>query len=137
MTASANPRDLDRRRAKNAWECIQSVKSQEFEAKYNSHVRDLPTMIQVNGLAQTLAFLKAKAKENEPKNRKEDFVLAFHHLSNWVCSCLNWGEGDLLHRVLMTENTQSYRQATTEALAFLQWLKRFAEAELKSEKDNK
>lgn len=137
LDATTNPRDLDRSRAKKAWESVQSVKGKDYEGKYSSRVRDLPTMIQVNGLAQTLAFLKAKGKENDLKNRKEDFVQAFHHLSSWVCSCLAWGEGDLLNRVLTTENTQRYRQATSEALALLQWLKRFAEAELKSEEDSK
>jgi CRISPR type III-B/RAMP module-associated protein Cmr5 len=33
-------------------------------------------------------------------------------------------------------DSQNYRLATSEALAFLQWLKRFAEAELDSEDDD-
>jgi len=132
-----NSRDLNRNRAKQAWELIQSVAEKEYEVTYASLVRNLPTMIQINGLAQTLAFLKAKGKENKLKSRKEHFVKAFHHLSDWVCSCLTWGEGDLLNRILTSENTQHYRQATGESLAFLQWLKRFAEAELKSEEDER
>jgi CRISPR-associated protein Cmr5 len=132
-----NSRDLDRNRAQQAWAFIIGVKGAEYEGKYGSLVRNLPTMIQVNGLAQTLAFLKAKGKEHDPKSRKEHFVQAFYQLSNWVCSCLSSGEKDLLQRIITTENTQQYRQATAESLAFLQWLKRFAEAELKSEEENK
>jgi len=128
-----NSRDLDRNRAKRAWEFIATVHGKEYEGKYGSIVRDLPTMIQINGLAQTLAFLHAKGKKQDSKGH----IQAFAHLSGWVCDHLTWGEGDLLKRVLKSENTQHYRQATGEALAFLQWLKRFAEAELKSEEDGR
>jgi len=39
-------------------------------------------------------------------------------------------DGDLLDWVVNNATSQQYRLATTEALALLQWLKRFAEAEL-------
>lgn len=124
--ATTNPRDLDRSRAAEAWKNIQSVKSQAYQAKYGSLARKMATLIQVNGLGQTLAFLKAKGKEHHNQ--------MFAHLSEWVCSRTS-GTGNLLDRIL-TIDSQSYRLATSEALAFLQWLKRFAEAELGSEEDN-
>lgn len=121
-----NPRDLDRSRAQEAWENIQHVINQHYQAKYGSIARKIPTLIQINGLAQTLAFLKAKGKEHH--------IQMFEHLSTWVCSRLNSGTGNLLDRILKMDS-QSYRLATSEALAFLQWLKRFAEAELDSEEE--
>jgi CRISPR-associated protein Cmr5 len=132
---SSNPRDLDRNRAKDAWKKIIEVKGKNYEGKYSSRVRDLPTMIQVNGLAQTLAFLKAKAKEHDPKSRQEHLIKLFEHVSEWVCSQLLWGKGNLLERIIETSDTQNYRQATSEVMAYAQWLKRFAEAELKSEEN--
>jgi CRISPR-associated protein Cmr5 len=136
-SSNAKPRDLDRRRAAVAWQHIQTVKPQSYQAKYGSLARRLPTLIQVNGLAQTLAFLKAKGKENDPKSRKEHFVQAFYHLSNWLCDRFDWGETDLLTKVLAQNmDSQRYRLATSEALAFLNWLKRFAEAELGSEEES-
>jgi len=42
--------------------------------------------------------------------------------------------GDLLQWVLENDSV-AYRRATTEALAFLTWLKRFAEAELPTEEE--
>ena len=123
-----NPRDLDRNRAAAAWNNIQSVKPESFQAKYGSLARNLPTMIQVNGLAQTLAFLRAKGKNYHNQ--------AFAHLSDWVCDRFNWTGGDLLSKVIAADmDSQRYRLATTEALAFLQWLKRFAEAELVTEEE--
>lgn len=112
-----NPRDLDRSRAEAAWNAIQEVNQ---DSEYGSLAREMPTYIQVNGLAQTLAFLKANKK-------KHHHLMMFNHLSNWVCQQLKFKDGDLLSHVLKIDN-QSYRRATTESLAFLQWLKRFSEA---------
>lgn len=134
--ALSNPRDLDRSRAEVAWNDIQTVKKQGYQAKYGSLARKMPSLVQTNGLAQTLAYLEAKGKRNDPKSRKEHFVVAFDHLSNWICdNRLRIGTGNLLSRVLKMDN-QSYRLITNEALAFLQWLKRFAEAELGNEEDS-
>ncbi len=48
----------------------------------------------------------------------------------------NWDDTtNLLNKIIHTDS-QIYRLATSEALAFLQWLKRFAEADLISEEDN-
>jgi len=42
----------------------------------------------------------------------------------------------LLEWIIKTATTEEYRRATSEAISFLIWLKRFAEAELpKGEKD--
>jgi CRISPR-associated protein Cmr5 len=119
-------RDLDRNRASSAWENISKVDSNNTE--YGSLAREMPTMIQVNGLAQTLAFLKAKKKDHH--------LLIFEHLSGWVCNQLKFQNGDLLENVIRIES-QEYRRATSESLAYLQWLKRFAEGKIKKEEDKK
>ncbi|SRR5579883_828033 len=125
-SVTTNPRDLDRSRAQAAWNNIQSVKTQDEQAKYGSLARQMPTLIQVNGLGQTLAFLKAKGN----KHHKE----MFNHLSIWVCSRLNLStEKETLLDHILKMDSQRYRLATGESLAFLQWVKRFAEAELDSE----
>lgn len=115
---SAKPRDLDRCRAQAAWKAIQEIAATDKE--YGSLAREMPTLIQVNGLAQTLAFLKAKNKTHHQNMLK--------HLSGWVCQQLEL-QSDLLESVLGMDS-QLYRRATAESLAFLQWLKRFAEAKL-------
>ncbi|MGC1246155.1 MAG: type III-B CRISPR module-associated protein Cmr5 [Spirulinaceae cyanobacterium] len=134
QSTNCNPRDLDRKRAKIAWENIKEIKQQspEQQKKYGTIAYKLPTLIQVNGLAQTLAFLKAKGETHHKK--------ALKHLSDWVCKRFQWhndtdlNDTDLLGKLLLQNtDTQQYRLATAEALAFLQWLKRFAEAELERE----
>lgn len=127
-TTTSNPRDLERERAARAWDSIKSAKGQSYEKKYGSLARKLSTMIQVNGLAQTLAFLKAKGESHHNQ--------AYDHISVWVCDRFNWQDTDLLTRTLSNSmDSQQYRLATAESLAFLQWLKRFAEAELDTEEN--
>lgn len=120
---SVKPRDLDRRRAEVAWQAIQEIAATDKE--YGSLAREMPTLIQVNGLAQTLAFLKAKNKTHHQN--------IFNHLSGWVCQQLGF-QSDLLESVLGMDS-QLYRRATAESLAFLQWLKRFAEAKIEKSED--
>ena len=114
---------LDQERAKRAWENVKAVKGQSYEADYGSLARRVPALVQTNGLGQTLAFLKAKGK-----NSKAHQVL-YEHLSDWVTGQMGW-QKKLLAEVV-GRDTADYRRATTEAIAFLNWLKRFAEAELK------
>ena len=153
-------RTLEQERAKHAWDCVQNCLNQaiqqlesaiaqeteprrredlekrlrnlrteeggkEWKGRYGSVVRKLPSYILTNGLGQTLAFLKAKGK-GEPGNEHE---VLYRHLADWVGRKVN-ADGDLLSWLVNTATSQQYRLATMEALALLQWLKRFAEAEL-------
>ncbi len=119
---------LEQQRARYAWECIQNVQSEEFKGKYGSLARKVPMLILTNGLGQMLAFLKAKGNS--------EHITLFNHLSHWVLKQVapasTTSNQDLLQWVLENDSV-AYRQATVEALAFLVWLKRFAEAELPME----
>jgi len=134
MSAKSLQRTLEQERAQQAWACVQEVtnKPQEFKKKYGSLARKVPMLVLTNGLGQTLAFLKAKGK-NDPA---DEHTVLFRHLSNWVlsqvASSTPASNGDLLQWVLQNDSA-AYRRATMEALAFLAWLKRFAEAELPTE----
>ena len=55
--------------------------------------------------------------------------MLYRHLADWVGSKVH-ADGDLLDWLVNDATSQQYRLATTEALALLQWLKRFAEADL-------
>ena len=134
MSAKSLQRTLEQERAQQAWACVQEVtnKPQEFKKKYGSLARKVPMLVLTNGLGQTLAFLKAKGK-NDPA---DEHTVLFRHLSSWVlsqvASSTPASNGDLLQWVLQNDST-AYRRATIESLAFLTWLKRFAEAELPTE----
>lgn len=135
MNTKSNLRTMEQERAAQAWKCIQEVahKSSELKKKYGSLARKAPMLVLTNGLGQTLAFLRSKRKNHE----EDAYNVLLSHLSRWVLHRLGVPEslrGDLLEWVLRQDsNSTTYRHATLEALAFLNWLKRFAEAELPEE----
>ncbi|MBI4749716.1 MAG: type III-B CRISPR module-associated protein Cmr5 [Acidobacteria bacterium] len=122
-------RTIEQARATAAWNNIQEVKGQDFEAKYSSWAKKFPALVLNNGLGQALAFLRAK--------NKDEHQALYSHFSRWVTSQIyRTSDNELLERLIGSHsNSLDYRHATTETLAFAGWLKRFAEAELKSEED--
>ena len=117
-------RTTEQKRAERAWQNVKSKSVQEKQKEYLALARSAPADIQSNGLAQTLAFWKAKGESHHQA--------LYEHVSTWVMEQLGHSGQDLLTWI-MDSNTSSdqYRQATVEAMAFLVWIKRFAEAELK------
>lgn len=112
----------EQRRAKSAWEAIEDVREKSYADDYGSTVKKLPAMVLTNGLGQTLAFLKAKGKGKDDNEHEA----VFKHLSDWVTEEMGWSK-DLLAEVC-ERSSHDYRRATTETLAYIVWLKRFAEA---------
>lgn len=131
--------NIEQERGRESWRDIQEIKGRNndtLEKEYRSLARGLNAMIQINGLGQTLGFLKAKGKGD---TNKAHFLL-LKHLTTWMRNHfaatniqVMYGGDDGLLRWVTDEGTSSsdYRRATTECLAFSSWLSRFAEAELK------
>ena len=104
----------------------------KFQNEYCSTVMKLSSLILTNGLGQTLAFLKSKGKGEKTKPQE----MVYQHLQEWLINIdvINWGsvkKGELIERIMLIDSNK-YRLVTTEALSFLNWLKRFADAVLKS-----
>lgn len=143
----------EQQRGAQAWQNIRAIKDidkssdKKLEKEYRSLTRGLNAMIQINGLGQTLGFLKAKGKQDKTKPH----YLLLSHLTQWMqetkhfnatnSEVMKSGYDGLLSWVLDTgtsgddyqtgTSSDDYRRATTECLAFGVWLRRFAEAELK------
>ncbi len=120
-------RSLEQQRAEAAWKRVTAVKGQGYAGKYGQLARSAPADIQANGLGQTLAFWNAKGEAHHRD--------LFNHVSDWVKGQIKFTDANLLQWIVNTADTDGYRRATAEAIAFLIWLKRFAEAELPKEGD--
>lgn len=134
--------NIEQKRGRESWEDIREIKDQkpqnkELEKKYRSLARGLNAMIQVNGLGQTLGFLKAKSKE-----KKAEHFYLLKHLTQWmrghfpasnIEAMIDNYDGILLWVLNKDTSSADYRRATTECLAFGIWLRRFAEAELEGD----
>jgi CRISPR-associated protein Cmr5 len=126
MAQLSQQQTIEQQRAAKAWELVNRVKQKapKDQKDYDSWVKKVPVLIFTNGLGQTAAFLKSK--------KDEEKQLLYAHLSEWLTSQVAWSpqaqqRADLIDR-LIHESSQNYRRATVEALAFLNWLKRFADA---------
>lgn len=112
---------LQQRRAASAWNAVKKIPVSD-QKKYGSLVRGFPAMIQTDGIGPALAFLKAKGNA--------EHLSLNQHVSAWVLREMKAPETESDLLLWLTEQSSArYRQATVEALAYLMWLKRFAEAE--------
>ncbi len=121
----------EQERAALAWTQVVEV-SQELAVakKYRSYVRSATSLILTNGLGQTLAFYKSNSGDD--KAEKKAYAALIRHLSERVGKILPM-TGDLLQAVTQNYTSVEYRRATNEVLAYLLWLKRFADASLPEE----
>ena len=109
-----------------AYNCVKEVKGKDFEGKYLSHARKLPSMIVHNGVMTTLTFIKAKASSDE------GWKILISHIGRYMREIEN-KESDNLLKLFGEMDLPEYRLYTQKLLFFAQWLKRMAEGELKDE----
>jgi CRISPR-associated protein Cmr5 len=125
---------VEQQRAAEAWKRVHDeVKPKEWAGEYRALVRGAATDILTSGLGQTLAFLRAKDKGTHSSSH----WTLYTHLSEWVGRpSAHGGERPFETNQLLEwlidpkQGSDVYRQVTVEVMAYLNWLKRFAEAEL-------
>jgi len=125
-------RSLEQERAKYAWKCVQEVKKEDEQVQknYNSYVKKASTLIQANGLPNALAFYYNKWKKGE-----KAYELLYKHIANWNQLKRLTNNKDILRWIIDDASSMDVFKATKEVLALLNWMKRFAEAELKGEEE--
>lgn len=126
--------DLMRRRAQHALAAVSGLREAGNYDNYVNYANALPAAVITNGLGQALATQLAAAK-GEPKDPHR---LLFRHVQQWLCRGADdspfQGCDDLMQAV--TECAESdYVWAQAETLAYLEWLKKFANAYLERGQD--
>jgi CRISPR-associated protein Cmr5 len=145
-TTETCPQTLDQRRARHAWEAVREIlrkypgESRDGKQvphkkakQYGSHAKKLPVRTVTSGLGQALAFLRAKDYAPELLEDLGDWVLFKRKGSE---SRQPRPDDKALLNAIVTGNSDDLRRYTDEALAYLQWLTRFAEAEGLTEGDD-
>lgn len=118
VTLPSRPRD-DRHRATLMWDVVQhEVKGTAEAQEFRQRVVDLPPRILRSGLLQTLAF--AHARDGWPKQLRRQLARAAADVDDLGQAIRQLAGG--------TEANLAAR--TAETLRRLEWLKRFARAEL-------
>lgn len=125
----------DQLRAQDAWRKTQEIKNQSPKKAddYATYVTTMPAAILINGLGQAVTQLFAAAKRQE-KYEEDPHYLLYLHIQSWLCSTEKrapYPEGSDLIEAIIHSDRQLYIKATKEALAWLNWHKKFASAHLK------
>jgi len=114
-------RDLARERAKDAYECAEKALRAGEINDYAQQVKKIPAMIRTSGFAKTMAFYYAKSGIHERVAgdiqkwlEKKGVVKSNSALDQFV-------------KELLAIPQEQYRNAVKETLAFLDWLRRFAD----------
>mgnify|MGYP002622378200 CR=1 FL=1 len=105
-------------------------KAKKYPQEYLSYANSLPANIVMNGLGQACAMLLAQAKgkqANEDAHR-----LLYDHLHGWLCQGEHavYANQACLVQAVIGSGQRQYIRAQVEALAYLEWLKKFAQAYL-------
>jgi len=124
--------ELDR--AKYAYDCVNKVKDKEFKGNYKSYVKKIPTLIQVNGLAGTFAFVFSK--KGEGSKQKEAYRTIYQQVDKWLKKNYKNNDETELIEWIITRDPKLYKAITIEVLALFSWLRRFAEGMIEGEEAN-
>lgn len=115
---------IEQRRAARARDCVAGIAADvDVDIKaYKAVASSFPAMIRMNGLGQALAFIRSR--------KGSEYRRIYDHVSAWLGAGqagVLTSEGDALS-ALVNGDARTYRQAETETIAFMVWIKRYAEA---------
>lgn len=111
--------NIDQVRAKNA--LSETAKKARKSGDEGDNLSGFPSLIINNGLLATLAFCKDKGKDTQ--HGRIASAIAYHLKERKITSASDGGQ--LLEELCLADDTDTIRQSTTEALFFLNYLKRF------------
>lgn len=105
------------------------VEPKERAQKYRALTRKLPSMIQTNGILNTLLFLKGKAKIKG--NNRNEYQILLDQLLEWsrqTVSLIEPLQQDDWIETVLNKKSNEVRQINREYLILSGYLKRVAEA---------
>ncbi|MDO8723567.1 MAG: type III-B CRISPR module-associated protein Cmr5 [Syntrophales bacterium] len=128
-------RTMAQKRAEYALERVLLIKDKK---DFQSFSAGAPSMILQNGFGQTLAFWLAKGTKDSKIKNNDKHVELFDMVKDWLSlktkdinnSFANEKDRTKLMKELTTMEQRQYLSAQNEALALLEWVKRFANADL-------
>lgn len=128
MTNSSPFLTRNQLRAQHALGKVREVPNQ-LRSDYQTLVKGFSATIVTNGLGQACAMLLAKS-ENKDASKSAHRRL-YDHLSDWLrCHVNVYPENQELMDAVIGHGQSKYIRAQAESLAYLEWVKKFAQAYL-------
>lgn len=116
---------IEQGRAKFAYDCVSKVKD---DKKYKGHIKKIPSYIKTNGLGATMAFIYGK---------DATYKIIYKHIEDWMKKdnkkLIDLMDNKNMLNEIISMGSQQYRAITIEVLAFVNWLKRFADGLIEGE----
>ena len=130
---------LGQRRASHALSRIKTLEGDEYKKKFASYADRLPATIVMNGLGQAMASELAAARlgKSDRKPDEKAHEKLFDIVQDWLKKSGVYEnanpESKWLMEAIVEGSQDDYVRAQAEALAYLDWLKKFSQAYLKGE----
>jgi len=122
---------LEQGRAKFAYDC--ASKAGHTNKEYRSYVKKFPMMVKSSGLGAAMAFAFSKKKNGNA------WDLLYNDIGRYLKQNKSFLLGESpdmeLSDLVISLDSQQYRLLTIEILAFLTWLRRFAEGLIESDSE--
>jgi CRISPR-associated protein Cmr5 len=95
-------------------------KGDSQRSEYRAYLKKLPTLVQTNGLAETMAFYHSKSGT---------YAEIYQQIGAWVEKQHSERlEGKSFLEALLNMDSAEYRVIAVEVLALANWMRRFADA---------
>lgn len=123
---------MEQHRAEFALTKIQNIATgpENVQVEVRRYLNGLPALIRMNGLGQALAFYRMQGNGSSHE-------LIYRIVGEWLCQGTSQGRVFTQNADVLTAITRgdmfAYMAAQNEALALLEWLKKFGIALLKKE----
>jgi len=121
---------LEQLRAQDAWNQCASYKKEHVNI-----AKGLPALIMNSGLMQVLAFCHEKGK----KEKGQPYELVATHLRTWLSQRFDDvardPRFDFFMQSLLKASPADFQAITTEAFAWLRWMRQMASARVKDTKE--
>jgi CRISPR-associated protein Cmr5 len=127
-------RTLEQLRAAHALGRVNELvdKPDELKKRYRAYVERLGPAIVMSGLGQALATERAAAGAKPSDDDQRAHAALYYNVQAWLCRSKDGvypGADDLLEAIVGHDEPE-YLRAQAEALAWLQWHKKFCRATL-------
>jgi len=138
--ANGNNRSmLEQGRAAFAYRCAEEGAKLNKKKEYKAYVKRMPMYIKTNGLGAAMAFAFSKGSKGGKIDESNAWGLLHQHIEGWLKEDqkeMIEFQDDRLAQSLTKVDSSTYRAVTVEVLAFLSWLRRFAEGLIEGEDEN-
>lgn len=139
MPNESNRSKLEQGRAAFAYKCAEEGAKLNKKKEYKAYVKRMPMYIKSNGLGAAMAFGFSKGSKGGKIDESNAWGLLHQHIEHWLKEdekeLIDFQDNRLASELTRVDSPV-YRAVTVEVIAFLSWLRRFAEGLIEGEDEN-